>query len=729
MKQVVQNFKTGELSVQEVPTPSVRAGGVLVRTINSLVSAGTERMTAELGKKTLLGKAMDRPDLVKKVFDKVKRDGILEAFQSAASRLESPLPLGYSSSGVIIEIGEGVGEFHIGDRVACAGMGYASHAEVAFIPKNLMVKIPESVSFEEAAFTTIGAIAMQGVRAAQVSIGETVAVIGLGLVGLITVQILKAAGCRVLGSDLLESRLKLALELGADEVAPSDGLCSQAEIFSQHRGLDAVIITADTASDGPIQQAGEIAREKGRIVVVGTVGMTIPRRVYYEKELSLQVSCSYGPGRYDPVFEEKGIDYPIGYVRWTETRNMESFVELLSNQKVNVRKLITHRFPIGGATKAYDLLIRGAAEPYLGILFGYGDGPADASRSTRVQLTSSSPSSMASLDTVNLGVIGAGNFSRSVLLPALKRLDGITLKSIVSASGLSAHALGRKYRFEECATDYQQILKDPTIDAVMIVTRHNLHAPLVMDALQAGKDVFVEKPLCLSEDELEKITELHRSLETASKPSVLMVGFNRRFSPLINKAKEFFAGHSSPLTIHYRINAGLLPKDSWINDPVEGGGRIRGEVCHFADLIQYLVGADPVQVYAQAIDDETVVATLQFSDGSIGTVHYVSSGDPTFPKERLEIIGGGRIAIMEDFRKLTLSDRGRKIVHRKFVRDKGHPGELEAFIRAVRTRGESPVPFREARLTTLATLKILESLNTGRPVSLKPFMNSRHEPV
>ncbi len=720
MKQVVQNFKTGELSVQDVPAPVVRSGGLLVRTMSSLVSAGTERATVELGRKSLLGKAMDRPDLVSKVFDKIKRDGILEAIQSAASRLESPLPLGYSSSGVVIEIGEGCAEFHIGDRVACGGMGHASHAEAVFVPKNLVVKIPETVSFEEAAFTTVGAIAMQGVRVAQVSIGESVAVIGLGLVGLIAVQILKAAGCRVIGSDLAESRLKRALELGADAAVLSDDLCGRAETFSNRRGMDAVIITADTESSGPVEQAGEIARMRGRVVIVGSVGMTIPRRVYYAKELSLQVSCSYGPGRYDPVYEEKGIDYPIGYVRWTETRNMESFVELLSDRKVNVKKLVTHRFPIGDATKGYDLLTGKASEHCLGILLGYGDESAVVSYPTRVPLKLSRPSGAADLKTVNVGVIGAGNFTGSVLLPALKRVNGVVFKSIVSAGGLSARSLGQKYGFEECGTDYQGLLKDPAVEAVLIATRHNLHATMVMDALNAGKAVFVEKPLCLSEDELEKISDLHGSLEASSRPPVLMVGFNRRFSPLIGKLKEFFSGRSSPLVVQCRINAGLLPKDSWINDPTEGGGRIRGEVCHFVDLMLHLVGSEPVQVYAQSADAGTVVATFQFSDGSIGTISYVSAGDPLSSKERIEVIGDGRTAIMEDFRKLTLSGRGRKKTYRKFIRDKGHRGELEAFVGAVRTRSVSPIPFQEARLATLATLKILESLSAGKPVRLKP---------
>jgi predicted dehydrogenase len=719
MKQVVQNFKTGCLGVKEVPAPLVRDGGVLVQNRCSLISAGTERASVDLARRSLIGKAKGRPDLVRQVLDRVQRDGLWETVQAVWNRLDADAPLGYSCAGVVLEVGRDAPGFERGDRVACAGGGYASHAEVVSVPRNLTVKVPEGVDDEGAAFATVGAIALQGLRVAEMTIGDRVGVIGLGLIGQIAVQLLAAAGCRVFGVDIVPERAALALRMGAAEArsGSDEEVAASVAAFTEGRGLDAVIITAASDDSGPVALAGEISRDKGRVVAVGAVKMEVPRRVYYEKELDLRLSRSYGPGRYDPEYEEKGIDYPFGYVRWTERRNMEAFVDLLARGRVDVRPLVTHRFRVEDASEAYDMIVEGR-EPCLGVLLTY-DPPAEALRRPRVELKAEGAGAQRRLrgEEVGVGVIGAGNFARGTLLPALKRLDRVRLRGIVSAGGLHARSAGRRFGFDYCASDAEEIFRDEECDAVLIATRHHLHASLACRALAARKHVFVEKPLALNEAELKEVLSAART-----SGCLLTVGFNRRFAPLVGRLKDHFEGRSEPLSMSYRVNAGPLPAESWVQDPAEGGGRIVGEVCHFVDLMCHLTGATPQVVYAQAIPSphpvpDTLNVHLRFSDGSIGNICYWSNGDSSYPKEHLEVFSGGGIAVLNDFRELTCVRGGRRRRFRE-RQDKGHRAGLRAFIEAIRRGAEAPIPLQDAAAVTLTTFSIHESLRAGAPIPI-----------
>lgn len=725
MKQVFQDVRRGDVRVEEVPPPTLRPGTVLVRTSASVVSAGTERLALEFGQKSLLGKALERPDLVRQVWDKARRDGVVSAYQAVMGRLVTPLSLGYSSAGFIEAVGEGVEGLRVGDRVACAGAGYASHAESVVVPKNLCVPVSREVSLEDAAFATIGAVALQGLRLAEPTLGESVVVIGLGLIGQILVQCLKANGCRVFGIDRDRKRVALAQELGADEALISTGpsLTDRIHTFSQGRGADAVLIAAATESSGPVELAGEICRDRGRVIVVGAVKIDVPRRKYYERELSLQVSRSYGPGRYDSAYEEGGHDYPIGYVRWTENRNMEAFLELLEQQKVNVSRLITHRFPIWEGEKAYGLLSGRGGKEFLGIVLTYSDNP-DLNR--KLSLVPAAQGLLARPDRVTLGLIGAGNFARSTLLPVLKKLSSISLKGVATSSGVNAKSAGVAYGFDYCTSDYHDILKDEGINTVIIATRHSLHGPIVVEALRAGKHVFVEKPLCVNEDQLGEILRLLNSkngdnvanAQPGSRPPVLMVGFNRRFAAYAIKAREFFAGRKGPLIVNYRVNAGALPADHWIHNPEEGG-RIIGEICHFVDFISFLLRDHPLKVFAQGVSPDTVSVTLKYQDGSIGTIHYLASGHRNFPKERVEIFADGQVFVIDDFRKAEwVSNTGRGRLRSWIGQDKGHGGEIEAFIKAILEGATSPIEPNDAVQTTRVTFKIVESLAIEKPVEV-----------
>jgi predicted dehydrogenase len=711
MKQLIQNFNDGKLRVEEIPCPVVQNGGVLVKIRNSLLSVGTEKMISEFSKKTLLGKALARPDLVKQVMDKVKKEGILATIPKVKSRLETSVPLGYSCSGEIIETGEGVEEFCVGDKVACAGMNYASHGEINFVPKNLCVKLPDNVDFEEASFVTLGSIALQGVRQAEVRLGERIVVIGLGLLGLLTVQLLKAAGCRVLGSDIDPKKIELAKDLGADEVTLSHELVSSSKKFSDEYGADAVIITASTSSNEPIEVAGEISKHKGRVVVVGMVGMNIPRNLYYKKELDLRLSMSYGPGRYDPNYEEKGIDYPFGYVRWTERRNMEAFLQLIGEASIDVKKLITHRFKIEDALKAYELVMSGS-EFFVGVLLAYPQSIEHKKESivkVKSDVLEKNPNCK-----IQMAVVGAGNFTKAVLLPKLQKINGISLRTLCDIQGANAIGNAKKFGFAECASDYRTVLEDKGIDAVIITTRHNLHAKMVKDALTAGKHVYVEKPLALNRKELDEIVNLR---ENTSKDKLLMVGFNRRFAPLTNKLKAFL-GNNYPFIINYRVNAGFIPKDNWIQDPEIGGGRIIGEVCHFVDFIKFLVNARIKRVYAESISGEhdNINVSLKFEDGSIGSISYIAIGDTAFPKERVEIFGNNSVAIIDDFRNLTMVRGGKTKTLKNLSQDKGHGDELKAFVEAAINGGEWPIKFEDMISATMVTFDIIDSLRTGEVV-------------
>jgi len=742
MKQVVQDYKTGTLSLLEVPPPRLRPGGVLVENVCSLISAGTERGMVELARKSLLGKARARPDLVRKVLDKARTEGIITTYQKARQRLETPMPLGYSSAGRVIAVGDGVTDLEVGDRVACGGIGFASHAEFIFVPRNLCVKIPEKtgppsqsqIFWADAAYTTLGAIALEGVRAADVRVGEVAVVLGLGLIGLLTVQILKAAGCRVVGLDLNPGRVQLAQELGSDltgDPARSQDLVRR---LTGGVGADAVLITAATSSSEPVHLAGDLARDRGRVVIVGIVGLEVPYKLYYEKALEVRLSRSYGPGRYDRFYEEKGLEYPIAYVRWTENRNMQAFLQLVAEGKVNLEPLTTHRFPIDGALQAYELITAGK-EPHIGVLLEYPEAPEQVSR---IRLAAGAGAAVGpgrpavSPETVGVGFIGAGNFTTGVLLQAMRKISGVALKGICSQGGVSARAAADRFGFSYCTSNADDLFRDPEVQAVLITTRPGSHADLAVAALQNGKQVFVEKPLAVNLEQLHRIVETSES----AAPRVLMVGYNRRFSPFAAKLKEFFEHRSTPLVANYRVNAGALPRGDWQHDPEEGGGRIIGEVGHFVDLLSYIINAPLESVAAQAVraaadsvfPHENVILTLRFGDGSIGTILYVTEGAARFPKERLEVFGSGAVGVIDDFRRLDLVKGGRRQVHRAWLsQDKGHRQELTAFVEAVRQGGPGPVPFEDYLLTTLCTFQAVRSLQTGlpQPVSLSLLMADR----
>ena len=720
VKQVLHSYRTGELTVAEVPAPLVEPGHLLVHTGASLVSAGTEKMVIDLGKRSLLGKAQDRPDLVQKVVGKVQRDGVLATARTVLSKLDEPIPLGYSCAGIILQVGSGVPGYQPGQRVACAGAKLANHAEVNSVPFRLCAPVPASVSDEEAAFVTVGAIALQGVRTAQPTLGEVVAVIGLGLIGQLTVQILRAAGCKVLGIDLDPAKLSLAKAAGASEtVLRSADVVQAAAGLTFGRGVDAVIICAAANTNDPVELAGELARDRGRVVVVGAVPMDVPRRPYYDKELSLLMSRSYGPGRYDPAYEDQGRDYPASYVRWTEERNFGAFLELCADHRVDVRPLISHRFPIAQAEDAYGLLSGARREPYLGIVLTYPEISATPPART-VVLSAAPPISKHAGTQVRLGVAGAGAFAGSVLVPAFARVKQARLKRIASARGLSARHLGLRFGFGEASSDFNDLCTDPGIDAVVIATRHNLHAAQVMAALGAGKHVFVEKPLALDRDELRQVQHA-----AERSPKLLMVGFNRRFAPLALRLQQFFAERAAPLVMTYRINAGPLPPESWIRDRAVGGGRIVGEVCHFIDLLSFVAGALPTRVQAAGAADaggqaDQVLATLSFDDGSVGVIAYAAGGDASYPKERLEVLGAGRLAVLEDFRTLELSQGGKRQYARSLGQNKGHHAEAEAFIAAIASGGGAPIALASLLRTTAATFAIEEALRTGLAQTLEP---------
>ncbi len=722
MKQLLQNLRTGETTVGDVPIPVPKPGTALVKNVASLVSAGTERMVVEFAEKNLVGKARSRPDLVRQAVDKARREGVLTTAEAALNRLDQPLPLGYSSAGVIVAVGEGLQGFKVGDRVACAGGGYAVHAEYVVVPKNLLAHLPPHLDFESAAFATLGAVALHGFRLAQPQVGESVAVIGLGLLGLLTVCIAHSAGCHVFGVDLDPSRVELACRMGAEAV-----LRDQAEdaslAFSRGRGVDAVLICAGTPSDDPVVLAGAIARDRANIVAVGAVGLNIPRREYFQKELNFVNSRSYGPGRYDPNYEEFGHDYPIGYVRWTEGRNVESVVDLMGSGRLDVSSLITHRFPIERAPEAYELITGKKDEPFLGVLLTYPEGDLQerTDKFERLDLGVSQRINVQTSERVSLGVLGAGNFATAVMLPAVSKIPSIDLLGVVSGSGLSAQHAGKKFGFQYVASDASQIIDDPKINTVAILTRHNLHSDQAIAALRAGKHVFVEKPLAVNREPLILVEEAL----TANSSQLLTVGFNRRFAPLAQKMHAFFSKRVEPFVIHYRVNAGFIPLTHWLHDPAEGGGRIIGEGCHFVDFLTFLVGEAPDSVTAHALPDarvyheDNVVLTFTFPDGSLGTVTYLANGDKAFPKERIEAFAGGMVAVLDDFRMLEMVHNGRrKLVRSRLRQDKGHRAAWEAFASSILGGGPPPIPYDQLFGVTNATFAAVEALSKGEQISI-----------
>ena len=715
MKQLVQDFKTGEVKVAEVPAPQAQAGCLLVRNAWSLVSAGTERSTVSTGQKSLLGKARARPDLVKKVLDSARREGVLNAIQKVQARLDTWKTLGYSTAGVVVELGEGVEGFRVGDRVACGGQDRASHADFVNVPANLCARVPEGVDLKHACFTTVGVSALHGVRQADLRVGETAAVIGLGLVGQMTVQILKASGCRVLGVDVDPAACELALESGADAVGVrgKDDIETLAAGLTNGYGVDAVLITAAASTNDPIELAAKIARDRASVVLVGVSGMEIPRDPYFAKELRFSISRSYGPGRYDPLYEEAGIDYPVGYVRWTEGRNFEAFLDLIAQKRLNLDILTTHSFDVAGADKAYEVITGKTGERFVGVLIRYPGSDAPPERRIEV-----GPMPAAKPGTCVLGVIGAGAYAQAMLLPHLKKRSDVALRTVATGSGVTARKVAERYGFAAAASDPEEVLKDESINAVLIATRHHLHARHVIGALRHGKAVFVEKPLVLTREELTEVAAALR--ETNGR---IQVGFNRRFAPTARAAREFMA-QVPQQTMLYRVNAGPLPAGHWLRDPAQGGGRLLGEGCHFIDFLHFLCAARAERVHARALGGGAVTSADSFvidmamGDGSIGSILYTALGDSAFPKERVETFGGGRVAVIDDFKTGLLVGNGRSRKTGGRGQDKGQAAQMEAFVRMVAEGTAPPIPVEDLLSGAAAALAALESMRTGCEVKV-----------
>lgn len=705
MKQVLQSIGTGVTEVADVPCPSVGRGQVLIRTSRTLVSPGTERMLVDFGRAGWIEKARQQPDKVKMVLDKARTDGLFPTIEAVRNKLDQTIPLGYCNVGRVVEVGADVSAFSIGDRVASNGR----HAEMVSVPTNLCAKIPDSVGDDAAAFTVLGAIALQGLRLAQPTLGETVVVTGLGLIGLLAVEMLsRSNGCRVLGIDFDRKRLDLARAMGAEVVDLSNGEdpVAAAMRFTRARGVDAVLVTAATQSNEPMRQAAQMCRKRGRIVLVGVAGLALSRADFYEKELSFQVSCSYGPGRYDPAYEEKGQDYPIGFVRWTEQRNFEAVLDMLAAGRLSTPRLISHRFAIAEATRAYELVA--SDEPSLGVMLDYAPederSEGDLRRTTLTVSAGASKtepalSGSAISDRRALGVacIGSGNFAAGVLMPAFKAA-GARLLTVASAAGVSGLQAARKHGFEETTTAVTETLARADVDAVVIATRHDSHAAFTVNALRAGKHVFVEKPLALQHAEIDAVEQAYAAAGSAGHGRLLMVGFNRRFAPHIQKVKQLLAGVSGPKAFVMTVNAGAIPASHWTQDASAGGGRIIGEACHFVDLLRYLAGAAISAHHVTSMDAplaDTATIQLAFADGSIGTVHYFANGSRAFPKETLDVFAAGRVLRLDNFRKLTGYGWPGFKGTRSWRQDKGHKACVAAFVAAASGRGPAPIPVAE----------------------------------
>jgi predicted dehydrogenase/threonine dehydrogenase-like Zn-dependent dehydrogenase len=715
VKAITQDMQSGDLRVQDVPPPALQPGGVLVRVRRSLISLGTERAIIALAHKGPLGKAKERPDLVRKVMNRARQEGLWSTYQVVKNLISSPIPLGYSCAGEVMAVGRDAPEFRVGDRVACAGLNFANHAEVDYVPRNLTVKLPATVPFDAGAFVTVGAIAMQGVRLAELTLGECVVVYGLGLVGQLTAQIARCNGAAVVAYDPDPAKVAMALRLGATRAtASASELKAIVTEMTDGSGADAVLLCAATKSDAPIREAADLSRLKGRVVVVGDVGLNLERRPYFEKEISLVVSRSYGPGRYDPSYEVRGTDYPLPWVRWTERRNMQSFVELLERGGVEIDPLVTHRFPIADAERAYEIVTGKREEPAVAIVLEY---EGDAPQVTRVEL----PRRPAPSGGVALGVLGAGQFAKGILLPLFLKQRGVSVRAVCTGSGLTSRHAAERYGGAFCTSDPQEVLRDPAINAVVIATRHGEHARLAGAALAAGKAVFLEKPLAISEAELASLAA------AAGHTPPLLVGFNRRFSPLAADMRAFLQGRG-PLTILYRVNAGRVPNDSWVLDPVEGGGRIVGEVCHFVDFACFLTGALPERVFAEQVrsaastpgDRDAVVITLRMADGSVATIQYVCSGDTSVSKEYCEAAVGGRTAVLDNYRSLTTHAGNKRSRRRLLNQAKGHAEEAAAFVAAVAGGTPMPIDFATLVAVTQATFLVHRSLEEGMSLAYVP---------
>ncbi len=720
MRAILEDVRSGEVTSQEVPQPELRPGGILVRTAFSAISAGTELAHREQAEKSLLGKALARPDLVRQIVDFARTAGVKAAYQKVQSRLDALAPLGYSCAGTVIAAGQGVAEFQPGDRVACAGAGYASHCEVNFVPKNLAVRVPDEVQLESASLSAIGAIALQGFRQSQAVLGDVVAVIGAGLVGVLTIQLAKAAGCRVIAIDRDGQRVQRALEFGADLALGSEDRDTPARLkeFARY-GTDVAIIAASSSSSEPAELAADISRDRGRIVVVGAVDLGVPRQAMYVKELSLVLSRSYGPGRYDAQYEEDGHDYPIGYVRWTEKRNMEAFLDLLASGAINVSPFLERRCPVeqGGAayqelknTGAYTVLVEYPGRVLIPMPAATGVA-ARAAAAPRV-------------GELRVSCIGAGTFARSVIFPALRKTRGVALHSVATASGIASESARRLFGFTRAVTP-ADLLQDKDTDAVFVLSRHDSHAQYVVAALSSHKPVLVEKPLAVHREQLEEIRSVYRAAKEADPAPFLMVGYNRRFAPFTESLRELFAGRREPMVVSVRVNAGYIPPDHWVQQNSSGGGRIVGELCHFVDWARCVVGCGIISVAANALPDgarynrDNVVATLTFLDGSIANISYLANGDRSVPKEQFEVFCEGKVGRITDFCALELA-RGGKTRRTRAGQDKGHGREIQLTVEAMRQGGRSPIPLEELIEVSEATFAIGEAIGGGRIIVLRP---------
>jgi polar amino acid transport system substrate-binding protein len=701
MKQVLHDFNKGQIILADVPRPGVQPNSVLVRNLFSVVSPGTERAVIQGRSRNVVRTALERKDLVQRVMAKARRDGILAAMQAVKRKLEASLPLGYSCAGTAVEVGSDIGDIRPGDRVACAGAGFACHAEYVCVPRMLCARVPDGVAPDAAAFTTLGAIALHGVRQAEIACGETVAVIGLGIMGQLVCQIVEAAGGRPIGLDIAPARVEIFRKLcRGSAVVAGAGAEQQVIELTEGRGADRVIITAASRSNEAIELAAAIARDRGRIVVLGGVLMQLPRQPFYEKELELRLSRSYGPGRYDAEYEIGGVDYPVAYVRWTENRNMQEFLRLVGNGAVRPLELVTHRYAIEDAVKAYDAMGNSAAPP-LGMVIAY---PSESSERAPQRVTlRSRPRPKGK---VGVAVVGAGNFARSVLLPTLAKMSDVSLEAVASARGVNARDLATKYGCDFCTTSFDEVIASDKVDAVFIATPHNLHADQALKALAAGKAVYLEKPLCISEEQLARLEEGVRGAEAC-----LFVGFNRRFAPMTVRMQEVFAGRKSPVTLHYRVNAGALPSGNWYTAPEIGGGRIVGEACHFVDFAKFIVGRPVREVTARATAEsrDDVVVMLHFDDGSVATISYVTSGPSAYPKEYVEVLGADKACVIDDFQRFSLC-HGRRKEEVAAKQDKGHRAALAAFIECCQGKRERPFSLADLADTTRITFTMRDGI-------------------
>jgi polar amino acid transport system substrate-binding protein len=707
---ILASRRTGEVELFDVPEPELNPQGILVRTHFSAISAGTERASMELSSKSLLSKAMARPDLVRQVADYARQNGVRAAYQKVTSKLDTLTTMGYSCAGEVIAVGAEALEFRVGERVACGGVGYANHCEVNYVPRNLAVRIPDNVETDAAALTTIGAIAMQGLRQANIAFGETVAIVGAGLLGALAIQIARGAGCRIIAIDLSAERVKQAERFGAHLalLANDPDIEAKVQAFSRY-GVDAAVLTASSSSAEPVELAAKLMRDRGRIVMVGAIGLGVSREKMYGKELSLALSRSYGPGRYDPAYEEMGRDYPIGYVRWTERRNMEAFLDLASTGQLDLSPLLKERYSVHDAAKAYASLTSGI---YTAII----EYPPSA------RAAAAPPAARAAAkpkDEVRIGCIGAGSFSTGVMFPAMQAVRGARFEAVATASGTGAVSAQKAFHFQRAETP-AELLSDPNVDAVFVFSRHDSHADYVIRAIEAEKSVFVEKPLASAPEGLAQIEAAFATRRAAGHMPFVMVGFNRRFAPFTEKIRGFFSGRTEAMMINIRINAGYIPLDHWVH---RDGGRIVGEFCHFVDWARAVVGRSITEVSAHLLPnagrycEDNLCAAFTFADGSVATIQYLANGDKSVPKEQYEAFCGGGVARLDNFTSLELIRKGRKQVH-KGAADKGHRREIELTLNAMREGQPAPIPFSELVEVSQATFLVHESARTGRPITI-----------